>query len=262
MVEPQIGHEAGPSARPTRARRAGPLPAPAALPLPTLGETGARYLDLVGPRLSPEDRARAEAQVAELLRLGAPLQARLRQLAGRNRGDYVGGFWRDMYLERREPLAVDQNVAVLFRLPPALERLDLPDRAAALALTAGAVAHANAAGWLPPDRELGRPLCMAQRRFAFGTTRLPGSDVDRLRRTARPDHFILAHRGRFHPLPLAGESSSARSALAATIRAILADPSPGSRARSGFRRRSRSASRARARDRAGSSAAGSRAPPR
>ena len=212
------------------AARARPVPWATSLPLPALGETGARYLELVRPRLTPEAFASTEAHVAELLRTSAPLQARLRRRALRSRGDYVGAFWRDMYLGRREPLAREQNAAVLFRLPDALVRCDLPARAAALAVAAGEIATSIADGRLPPDRDRGGPLCMAQHGFAFGTTRLPGLERDRLRRTARPAHFILAHRGRFYPLPLPPDPAAARPFLEAAIRAILADPTPGSRA--------------------------------
>ena len=210
--------------------QARPEPVATALPLPTLVETGARFLELLRPQLSPPELAAVEGHVTELLRIGGPLQARLRHIANRDRGDYVGAYWRDMYLERREPLARDQNAAVLFRLPSTLHRCDLPARAAAVAVAAGQVARSVADGRLPPDRDRGRPLCMAQYHAVFGTTRLPGAERDRLRQTRRPEHFILAHRGRFYRLPLPSDPKAGPAILAATIRAILADPTPGTRA--------------------------------
>ena len=230
MFEGSMAGGTAAPARPPRVDGERPVPAATALPLPSLFETGARCLELLRPQLAQGELARVEARLAELIRSGGPLQARLRRVADRSGGDYLGAYWRDMYLERREPLAREQNAAVLFRLPAALERCDLPARAAAVAIAAGQVAGAIAAGRLPPDRDRGGPLCMAQHHAVFGTTRLPGADRDRLRQTRRPDHFVLAHRGRFYPLPLRPDPSAGPQLLAATIRAILSDPTPGTRA--------------------------------
>src|SRR5690349_20018861 len=103
--------------------------APERLPLPSLEDTCTRYLQLVRPLASGAALERTEGSVRALLEEGRLLQKDLHRLAARHGGDYVGRFWRDMYLERREPLAPFQNAGLLFRLPEQLATLDVPRRA-------------------------------------------------------------------------------------------------------------------------------------
>ena len=201
---------------------------PSSLPLPSLEDTCTRYLEMARPLVPLAAWERTAHAASRLAATGGPLQDALRQIAGRRGGNYVGGFWRDMYLEARAPLAPYQNAGALFRLPAALARHSLPRRAAAIAVATAQISRLVAAGSFVDDPAHGRGLCQAQHRFVFGTVRLPGLRKDRLVRTHRPTHFVVSHRGRLHHLPLpetAWPRAAARK-LEPLFQAIIAGREP------------------------------------
>lgn len=207
---------------------AGPAAAcgrPERLPLPEVADTCARCLDLIEPLVPPQDFERVTALAGQLAATAAPLQTELRRLAAERDGDFVGGFWRDMYLRLRHPLAPFQNPGLLFRLPAAIARHGLARRAAAIAVASARLARQIAVGEHRSEIEAKQPLCRTQDRYAFGTVRLPGLRRDRVRQTSLLRHFIVAHAGRFYALPLPdGDSLAAEIAcLEPQLQAILAD---------------------------------------
>ena len=195
------------------------------LPLPEVADTCARFLGMIKPLVAPPDFVRATALARQLAETAAPLQTELRRLAAELDGDFVGGFWRDMYLRLRHPLAPFQNPGLLFRLPAAIAGHGLARRAAAIAVASARLARQIAVGEHPGECETRQPLCQTQHRYAFGTVRLPGLRRDRIRRTNLLSHFIVAHAGKFYALPLPDGASPAAeiACLEPQLRVILAD---------------------------------------
>ena len=124
---------------------------PERLPLPEVADTCARYLGMIKPLVAPPDFERATALARQLAETAAPLQTELRRLAAELDGDFVGGFWRDMYLRLRHPLAPFQNPGLLFRLPAAIAGHGLARRAAAIAVASARLARQIAVGEHPGE---------------------------------------------------------------------------------------------------------------
>jgi carnitine O-palmitoyltransferase 1 len=157
------------------------------LPLPTLDATVARYVASQAPLASEEAQERLEALAAAFLRNEGPaLQRRLwlKALVSRN---YVSDWWQDfVYLRGREPIACLSNYYALDcgrSRPTQLQA----SRAAVLtaelvrymlALEDEAVAPVLLGGGAGAG---GVPLCMAQARRLFSTSRIPGLESDRVR---------------------------------------------------------------------------------
>ncbi|MFO1067970.1 MAG: choline/carnitine O-acyltransferase [Geminicoccaceae bacterium] len=203
--------------------RGGEPERPRRLPLPPLDTTLDRYLAIVRPLLTETGFAATQAAADAFRQDGRGLQRALRRIAGRRDGDYVGGFWRQMYLERREPLAPFQNCGLLLRYPQAVAGLDLATRAALLA--AATMAEARRLRVATDDG----PFCARQPRAIFGSTRLPGAAVDRLVHTDRCQHIVVACRGRLHrvAMPARRSAPDQAAALGRLFRALLDDRRPG-----------------------------------
>jgi len=151
------------------------------LPVPDLGDTCRRYLEWVRPLL--DDRAFAATTEATEAFAGATgpgreLQRRLVERASRpDVPNWLEPFWEDMYLSFRDSLVIHSSVFY------ALEEREKEwsSRAASLVLGALAFRRKILEESLPPDMERGEPLCMAQFRRVFGTTRVPCASRDVLR---------------------------------------------------------------------------------
>jgi carnitine O-acetyltransferase len=173
------------------------------LPLPTLEETGARFVEWCEPLLDASELASTKAALASFMREGGPGQRLQNALVQYNqRGDvnsWLDLFWQTRYLGRRDRIALNANVFCLF-----------PDRQktqtqAAAAMIAGALHFKQLVDEdrLPKDRWRGRPLCMTQYLHLFSTTRIPGPIQDTVRTPysatepgpSRARHVLVFHKG-------------------------------------------------------------------
>lgn len=151
------------------------------LPLPTLDATCEAFLEWCGPLLTPDELARTETAVAAFCQPDGPGR-RLHALLERYDAmpgvhSWLETFWRERYLERRGPTALDTNVFFLFR------DSDQDQLARAAALVAASVDYKLRldAQLIPPDVERGRLLSMEQSKYLFGTTRIPAPVRDIIR---------------------------------------------------------------------------------
>ncbi|TDD39226.1 choline/carnitine O-acyltransferase [Actinomadura sp. KC06] len=151
------------------------------VPLPTLDATCRRFMEWCAPLLTEDERARTEAALADFARPDGPgrkLQAALERYdASEGVHSWLDTFWPYRYLGRRDRIALNANFFFLFRETAE----DQVERAAGL--IAGALDYKlRLDGELvPPVVQRGRPLSMAQNRFLFSTTRIPGVRQDTVR---------------------------------------------------------------------------------
>ncbi len=199
------------------------------VPLPTVPGSCERFLAWCAPLLTPDELARTEAAVAELLAPGSPAPALQEALAAYAETpdvhSWLDDFWRLRYLGRRDRIALNANFCFLFHDTGQSQH----ERAATL--VAGALDHRAAVdgGTYPDILERGQPLSMVQHRHLFGTTRVPGRLVDRVRTpyseetpgpaTAR--HILVLARGHLYRLDVVGpDGPYPAPTLAAALRDI------------------------------------------
>lgn len=151
------------------------------LPLPTLAQTCARFLEWSTPLLTPDELAATRAAVDEVLAVDSPyrtLHAALAEFdAAPGTHSWLDLFWPSRYLGRRDRIALNANFFFLFTDT----RQEQVDRAAGL--IAGAVDYKAKldAELVAPVLLRGQPLSMEQNKFLFGTTRIPGLEQDTVR---------------------------------------------------------------------------------
>ncbi|WP_410596908.1 choline/carnitine O-acyltransferase [Amycolatopsis sp. lyj-23] len=195
------------------------------VPLPTLEDSGRRFLEWCAPLLTPDELAETEAAVAEFLAGPGPeLQARLEEY-DRSPGvrSWLDTFWPYRYLGRRDRIALNANFFFLFSESP----LGQVERAAEL--TAAAVDYKlKLDGELvPPVLLRGTPQSMVQHKFLFSATRIPGEVLDTARtRFPSPErHIVVFSKGTpFRLDVLAADGRPYPPAqLGEALRAILKD---------------------------------------
>ncbi|WP_242904107.1 choline/carnitine O-acyltransferase [Actinomadura terrae] len=158
------------------------------VPLPTLEETGERFLEWCAPLLTEAELARTREALAEFTRPGGPgraLHAALERYdATEGVHSWLDTFWPYRYLGRRDRIALNANFFFLFH--------DTGEGQAerAAGLIAGALDHKLAldAERLPPVLQRGRPQTMAQNRYLYSATRIPGAVQDTVRAPYSAEH--------------------------------------------------------------------------
>ncbi|MDI2029169.1 choline/carnitine O-acyltransferase [Saccharopolyspora sp. TS4A08] len=208
------------------------------IPLPTLADSGERFLQWCSPLLTEEELATTRQAVAEFLASdeAAELHDSLTAYAGQDDvHSWLDEFWRDRYLGRRDRIALNANFFFLFN------DTDDDQISRAVRLIAAAVDHKLAldAETVPPTTRRGQPLSMQQHRYLFSTTRIPRPERDGVRAPNTPEHpgpsparhIVVFFRGNAFRLDVIGADGAPHSLdeLAEALRRIAAttDRGPG-----------------------------------
>ncbi|XP_056652761.1 carnitine O-palmitoyltransferase 1, brain isoform isoform X2 [Monodelphis domestica] len=202
------------------------------LPLPSTAGTVAKYLESVRPLLSDEDFRARSVQAHSFLQAEAPRLQAVLGLKAWCSANYASDWWQEyVYLRSRSPLLGSSNFYILDFLSAAPTPLQ--------AARAGNAVYAMmrfreqlSRGEVEPATLLGtRPLCSAQYRQMFNTTRVPGITRDRLCRVGdgQSRHVAVLHRGRFFRLGTHGGPKGrllSPRVLEQQFQRILDDPAP------------------------------------
>jgi carnitine O-acetyltransferase len=173
------------------------------VPLPTLEETSRRFIEWCEPLLNASELDDTKAALARFVRKGGPGELLHDALVTYNQEPGVRSwldlFWQTRYLGRRDRIALNANVFLLF---PDL-RMSQTQRAASLIASALSFKQSVDEGRLPVEQWRGRPLCMTQYKYLFSTTRIPGLIQDTVRAPYTPmqpgpspaRHILVFHKG-------------------------------------------------------------------
>jgi carnitine O-acetyltransferase len=173
------------------------------LPLPTLEDTRRRFIAWCEPLLNAEQLDETNTALERFMRKDGPGEKLQDALVAYDRQPGVKSwldlFWQTRYLGRRDRIALNANVFLLF--PD--WRMSQVQRAAALIASALNFKHAVDDERLPVERWRGRPLCMLQYKYLFSTTRIPGLIQDTVRAPYTPAqpgpslarHVLVFHKG-------------------------------------------------------------------
>ncbi|WP_158883199.1 choline/carnitine O-acyltransferase [Amycolatopsis anabasis] len=201
------------------------------VPLPTLEDSCARFVEWCSPLLTADERATTEAAVEAFLRpesTARKLQAALAEYdAAEGVHSWLDTFWPYRYLGRRDRIALNANFFFLFKE----SEQGQVDRAAGLVAAAVNYKVALDAERIPPIIQRGQALSMVQNKFLFSTTRIPGREQDTVRvpysdewpGPSQARHIVVFFRGNAFRLDVLGPEGRPHSLddLAAGLRAVL-----------------------------------------
>jgi len=201
------------------------------VPLPTLAESCALFLEWCAPLLTPAELAETEAAVAAFARPDGPgprLHAALEEYdASEGVYSWLDTFWPSRYLGRRDRIALNANFFSLFKDTGEgqVER--------AVGLIAAAVDYKVQLDdeLIAPVSQRGQPLSMEQNKYLFATTRIPGTRQDTVRTPYSDEwpgpsparHIVVFHRGNMFRLDVLGPEGEPHSLddLTAGLRSIM-----------------------------------------
>jgi carnitine O-acetyltransferase len=201
------------------------------VPLPTLADSCARFLEWCAPLLTEDELAATKAEVASFLRPDSPgrtLHAALQRYDG-SEGvhSWLDTFWPYRYLGRRDRIALNANFFFLFQDSGQRQ----VDRAAGLIAAAVDYKLRLDQELIPPIVQRGQILSMEQNKFLFSTTRIPGPVQDTVRAPYSDEwpgpsparHIVVFFRGNMFRMEVIGPDSRPYSFddLAAGLRAVM-----------------------------------------
>ncbi|WPG97867.1 Hypothetical protein R9X50_00064900 [Acrodontium crateriforme] len=176
------------------------------LPVPTLEETGARYLKSVHPLLNANEYAKTKAAVEDFIApgsFGRKLQERLE--ARRNDpkvANWIAEWWdQAAYLAYRDPIV--PYVSYFYSHRDDRKRRDPAKRAAAISFAALEFKRLVDTGALEPEYMKKLPMAMSSYKYMFNCCRIPAkpSDYPKIYPPNEGAHILAIHKGSFYKVP-------------------------------------------------------------
>ncbi|RHY87974.1 hypothetical protein DYB35_007838 [Aphanomyces astaci] len=175
------------------------------LPVPSLTDTCALYLQTVRPLTTDAEFVATKAAVQAFLKgpLGPVLQKRLEaRAASRPNSSYLAEWWNTLgYLHVRDPVVF--NVSYFFHFSDSvhLAQRSQVGRAASLLVASMAFRNQVASGTRPPET-LGKgqtPLCSTAYKYMFNACRIPRRDADsyRIYDPSTHHHVVVMRHNKF-----------------------------------------------------------------
>ncbi|WEW57187.1 Carnitine O-acetyltransferase mitochondrial [Emydomyces testavorans] len=151
------------------------------LPVPTLDETGKRYLKTLHPLLSPEEFKRSQKAVADFVKPGGEgetLQKRLLAKAADPKvKNWLSDWWNyTAYLGYRDPVV--PYVSYFYSYRDDRNRRHPAKRAAAITTSALDFKRQIDDGSLEPEYLRGEPMAMSSYEYMFNCCRIPAEGAD------------------------------------------------------------------------------------
>jgi carnitine O-acetyltransferase len=186
------------------------------LPVPTLEETSRRFIEWCEPLLDASELQDTMTALERFARRSGPGERLQEALVAYDREPGVRSwldlFWQTRYLGRRDRIAMNANVFLLF--PD--WRMTQIRRAASLIVSALNFKRSVDEGRLPVELWRGRPLSMVQYKYVFSTTRIPGLTQDTVRApytTTQPGpslarHILVFHKGHIARMEVMGPNGA------------------------------------------------------
>ncbi|KAJ5925038.1 Carnitine O-acetyltransferase [Penicillium verhagenii] len=177
------------------------------LPVPSLEETGRRYLKSVHPLVSEVEYQRTKTAVEAFIRPGGegePLQKRLLERAANPKiNNWIAEWWNQAaYLGYRDP--VIPYVSYFYSYRDDRERRDPAKRAAAITSAALEFKKEVDAGSLEPEYMRGQPMAMSSYEYMFNCCRIPAHPEDFPQKfsAAENQHIVVVRKNQFFKVPL------------------------------------------------------------
>ncbi|GLI75735.1 carnitine O-acetyltransferase mitochondrial [Penicillium ochrochloron] len=177
------------------------------LPVPSLEETGKRYLKSVHPLVSEAEFERTKKAVEAFIRPGGegePLQKRLLERAANPKiNNWLAEWWNSAaYLSYRDP--VIPYVSYFYSYRDDRERRNPAKRAAAITSAALEFKRQVDDGSLEPEYMRGQPMAMSSYEYMFNCCRIPAAPEDFPRKysAAENQHIIAVRKNQFFKVPL------------------------------------------------------------
>ncbi|KAK6203534.1 carnitine O-acetyltransferase mitochondrial precursor [Scheffersomyces amazonensis] len=174
------------------------------LPVPSLQETGAKYLRSIEPYLTPEQLKSTSSKVNNFINgEGQVLQSRLVDFA-QSKDNWLAEFWDDYaYMSYRDPVV--PYVSYFFSHKDVNNQIGKDQLLKATLLTYYTVEFLEQVQneTLAPEIIKGNPFCMNAFHYMFNNSRVPapGSDITKHYDGSQHQYFIVIYNNNFYKVP-------------------------------------------------------------
>jgi len=175
------------------------------LPVPTLAESGAKYLKSVHPILSKDEFAQTEKLVREFVAAGGKgeeLQKRLEARAAEpGMKNWMAEWWNSSaYLGYRDPVV--PYVSYFYSYKDDKKRRDPAKRAAFVTRAALEFQKQVVGGTLEPEYMRKAPICMDSYKYMFNCSRIPAKPDDYPKNYNPSEHkyFVAVRKNQFYKI--------------------------------------------------------------
>lgn len=169
------------------------------LPIPSLEESCARYLESIHALQTPEERDESARRVAEFLATDGPALQRKLVAYDADQHSYIEEFWFEAYLNHRSSVVLNVNPFFVLEDDPTPSRNNQISRAASLVLGSLKFINALRKGTLEPDMwRNNMALCMNQYKSLFGCARMPTASKDEAFVDDKSKHIVVMCRNQFY----------------------------------------------------------------
>jgi carnitine O-acetyltransferase len=176
------------------------------LPVPTLEETGKRYLKSVHPLLQKDEYARTKTAVKKFLEPGSLAQTLQKRLVARRddpkHKNWIADWWNEAaYLGYRDPVV--PYVSYFYSFRDDRRRRNPAKRAAAITTAALEFQRLVEEGSLEPEYMRKQPMAMSSYQYMFNCSRVAAEKVDHpVKFDWRNNHHIVViHKNQFFKVP-------------------------------------------------------------
>ncbi|CDK27648.1 unnamed protein product [Kuraishia capsulata CBS 1993] len=169
------------------------------LPIPPLGDTCRRYLEVLRPLQTETEHAKTVAAVTDFIKGAGPVLDEQLKEYSKTRDSYIEQFWYDSYLNYDSPVVLNLNPFILLEDDPTPLQSTQLSRAASLTTSSLRFVRALRRNELGPDRlKNGAPLDMDQYPKLFGSARIPSRTGCVLQTDSFSRHIVVLSRSQFY----------------------------------------------------------------
>ncbi|EMG48361.1 Carnitine O-acetyltransferase, mitochondrial [Candida maltosa Xu316] len=185
------------------------------LPVPTLEETGAKYLNTVEPYLNAEQFEKTKEIVQKFIQPGGQgevLQNRLVEFA-KDKDNWLAEYWDDYaYMSYRDPIVPYVSYFFSHKDVKNIIGSDQLLKASLIAYYTIEFSEEVLNETLEPEVIKGNPYCMNAFKYMFNNSRVPheGSDVTQHYDAAKNKFFVVIYKNNFYKVPTHNESTGER----------------------------------------------------
>ncbi|APW65308.1 MULTISPECIES: choline/carnitine O-acyltransferase [Arcobacteraceae] len=180
------------------------------LPLSNLNDASENFLDWVEPLISKEQFQTTKANLETFSsNEGLILEKKLEEWSKKNEGNWLAPLWKNMYLDIREPVAIDVNYFVKLITDELKLKYSSCQIAGVIISKLMDIYESILDESFEPEKIKNTPLCMSAYKEMFKATKIPKQNRDEyiVKEKTKNSHIIVMYKNHMFKLALNDENA-------------------------------------------------------
>jgi len=175
------------------------------LPLSNLKQASMNFLNWVEPLVTKEQFHTTKNNLENFMKKdGLILEKKLEEWSEQNEGNWLAPLWKDMYLDIREPVAIDVNYFVKIITSHLKDKYTYTDIAGVIINKLMDIYEDICEETFEPEMIRNTPICMAAYKKMFKATRVPKTNRDEyiVRPKTKMTHIVVMYKNHMFKINL------------------------------------------------------------